>query len=795
VAVGDFNVDGQPDLAVADNASHSVPVLLGNPGGTFQAAVGFSEGGGGTNGTSIATGSFNAGDDGHLDLVVTNDTPPMVGGPNVTVLLGNGSGIGPSFGGTISFPAGTRAASVAVGDFNRDGHQDLAIANAESSNNVQILLGVPTGLFPVPGTTYTAGEFPASVAVGDFDRDGNLDLAVANQGSSNVSVFLGNGDGTFQGAVNFAAGTAPFSVAVGDFDRDGKPDLAVANAVSHDVSILLGDGSGAFQPAIAYPAGITPTSVAVGEFDRDGKPDLAVANQGSSTVSILLGNGDGTFQPAVAFGAGTEPRSVAFADLNRDGKLDVVVANRASSNVSILLNTCKLGTTTTLGSSVNPSAFAQPVTFTAGVTSGFGASGIPTGTVNFMDGVTSLGTSPLVAGTATLTTATLSIQSHPITAVYSGDVTFAGSTSPVLIQSVSPADLSITKTDGQTTVVAGSPIIYTIVVSNAGPNAATGATVTDAVPAAITGVTWTCAGTGGGACTAGGAGSINDSVNLPVGATVTYTLTGTVGASAPGNVSNTASVTPPATLSDPDPSNNSATDVDTISMPCAAAIVVVPDGRATQGTPIGPGGTAFWFRASLRIGNSYSLAFESTTGSTSPGVLTGFTGDDGCGGSSTLVFNDTSTIDPAGTGGIARLSFTAAGTLTDFRARLVNVSGSSVPFTFSWSDTTLFSPAWSTNGSFNTFYSFQNTTGASLDGELTLLDTAGATLSTFSVSVPAGQTASANTAVLPVPRGRSGTARFTHNGPPGAIVAEAAIANFTISPAYVQPVKFLPVRQ
>jgi len=106
----------------------------------------------------------------------------------------------------------------------------------------------------------------------------------------------------------------------------------------------------------------------------------------------------------------------------------------------------------------------------------------------------------------------------------------------------------------------------------------------------------------------------------------------------------------------------------------------------------------------------------------------------------------------------------------------------------------MYSPAWSTNGSFNTFYSFQNTTGTAFNGTLTLLDTGGVVQSTFSVPIPAGQTASTNTQALGVTRNRTGTAKFTHNGPPGAIVAEAAIANFSISPAYVQPVKFLPVR-
>jgi hypothetical protein len=234
---------------------------------------------------------------------------------------------------------------------------------------------------------------------------------------------------------------------------------------------------------------------------------------------------------------------------------------------------------------------------------------------------------------------------------------------------------------------------------------------------------------------------------------------------------------------------------------CNDPIVVVPDGRLALSTI--PAGTTLWFGATLRapvgpiVGNSYSLELTNTAGTNiPPGTLTVFSGDDGCGGNSTLATTDTSAIDPAGTGGIARVSFASSGaTQPFFRARLVNSSGSTIPFSFSWSDTTMYSPAWSTTGAFDTFYSFQNATGASLSVTLTLLDTTGGTLSTSTVSIPAGQTVSANTMSLGATRSGIGTARFTHNGPPGAIVAEAAIANFSISPSYVQPVKFQPVRE
>src|SRR5881628_2469498 len=151
------------------------------------------------------------------------------------------------------------------------------------------------------------GTNPRSVAVGDFNGDGRLDLAVTNASSydvpGTVSVLLGNGDGTFQSALSFAAGSDARSVAVGDFNGDGRPDLAVANAgYPGTVSVLLGNGDGTFQPAQSFAAGSNAVSVAVGDVNGDGRPDLVVAdlglNTGYSTVLVLLGNGDGTFQPA-----------------------------------------------------------------------------------------------------------------------------------------------------------------------------------------------------------------------------------------------------------------------------------------------------------------------------------------------------------------------------------------------------------------------------------------------------------------------------------------------------------------
>ncbi len=234
-----------------------------------------------------------------------------------------------------TFSVGTSPQSVAVGDFNGDGKPDLVVANS-GSNNVSILLGNGDGTFQYQ-VTYTTGTTPYSVAVGDFNGDTHLDLAVANDASNSVSILLGNGDGTFQNAVNYSVGSNPHSVAVGDFNRDGKLDVVTANYSSGNVSVLLGNGNGTLQTMVNYAAGTDPRSVTVADFNGDGAPDVAVANGGSSNVSVLLNNGSGVLQAAVNYGAGPAPTSVAAGDFNNDGRPDLAVTN--SSGVDVLLNT------------------------------------------------------------------------------------------------------------------------------------------------------------------------------------------------------------------------------------------------------------------------------------------------------------------------------------------------------------------------------------------------------------------------------------------------------------------------
>jgi hypothetical protein len=249
----------------------------------------------------LAVGDFNR--DGILDLVAVDSAEVFDGGTTVGILLGYGDG---GFGAETRFAAGSDADSVAVGDFNGDGIPDLVVASFnEGDGAVSILLGSGTGAFEAP-TTFAVGggpgSFANSVAVGDFNADGFLDLAVPNfgvdrMGSDTVSVLLGTGTGRFGAPTTFQVGTSPAWVAVTDFNGDGVPDLAVANYSDGTVSVLLGTGTGSFEPQAVFPVEDGATSIAVGDFNGDGRPDLAVVcslssngsgTNGFNTVSVLI---------------------------------------------------------------------------------------------------------------------------------------------------------------------------------------------------------------------------------------------------------------------------------------------------------------------------------------------------------------------------------------------------------------------------------------------------------------------------------------------------------------------------
>jgi hypothetical protein len=201
-------------------------------------------------------------------------------------------------------------------------------------------LGNRDGSFQAPRSIDLVGS-PESLAVADFNGDGVPDLVLAG---GTVSVLLGNGDGTFQAPQHFGAGRFPVSVAVADFNGDGALDLAVANigtlspGLPGNVSIFLGNGDGSFQTAQIFSTGQNPASIVVGSFNRDGIPDLVVTNSRSDSVSVILGRGDGSFQAPQNFGTRRTPLAVAVGDFNGDLTPDLVVANRDSNDISVLIS-------------------------------------------------------------------------------------------------------------------------------------------------------------------------------------------------------------------------------------------------------------------------------------------------------------------------------------------------------------------------------------------------------------------------------------------------------------------------
>jgi hypothetical protein len=443
VATADFNGDGFLDLAVTDSncptfptcGPSSISIILGNGDGTFQAPSYFSTGTD-TYPYSVAVGDFNG--DKIPDLAVANYATNTV-----SVLLGVGNG---TFQEHVDFPVGSEPTSVATGDFNGDGNLDLVVTNFHA-NTVSVLLGKGDGTFNA-AVNYSVDHGPISVAAADLNGDQKLDLVVVNETDNNASVLLGNGDGTFNPQVAYPTGVGgnPLSVVIGDFNGDGIPDLAVADFQTQQVSVLLGNGDGSFQTVKAYPTGANPSSIVAADFNGDGKLDLALTSTplGSSPgnlVSLLLGNGDGTFGAPSLFGAGYLSYSSAVGDFNRDGAPDLAVANGGSNTASVLLNA--QGTAMNILSSGNPSAFGQSVRFTTTVSASVSNGIAPTGSVTVKRGSAIIGSGALVGGQFSVSTTTLPVGADALSAVYSGDSNYQTHTVG-LTQTVQAAGTSTT---------------------------------------------------------------------------------------------------------------------------------------------------------------------------------------------------------------------------------------------------------------------------------------------------------------------------------------------------------------
>lgn len=236
----------------------------------------------------------------------------------------------------VDYTVGSLPFANAVGDFNGDKILDVAVCNY-SSNNVSVLLGKGDGTFEA-AVNYTVGTEPSAITVGDFNGDGAPDIAVADEIGQTIAVLINkaDGSGTFKPAVLYPAGHAPRGIVAGSLRNNNILDLVVANNLGGDVTVFRGNGDGTFQAGVNYTADQNPKSVVLGVFSSNGILDIAVANHNTNDVSILMGNGDGTFQPPVNYPVGLDPRHVLAFDFNKDGKLDLATANGGESTVSIL---------------------------------------------------------------------------------------------------------------------------------------------------------------------------------------------------------------------------------------------------------------------------------------------------------------------------------------------------------------------------------------------------------------------------------------------------------------------------
>jgi hypothetical protein len=452
IASGDFNGDGYPDFVVGNCCDRQigVTVYLSNPDGSLQPGKNYGVSG---DFASVVVGDFNQ--DGNLDFAAYNYS-----NNTIQVFFGDGKGDFNNTGGAYATGAGANDITgvtfnrMVVGDFNGDGYPDLAVLSY-NNQNVTVLLNDKTGAFPTY-TTLSDSAKGSAIATADVNGDKILDLVVtlANGG---VDVFLGSTTptpGSFQAAI-----TSPFAfknlgnLALGDLNGDGNLDLAVsvADKTTPNVGLAVaeGNGNGTFGTPVLY--GITaqntslnlpvPGDVKMFDLKGNGLLDLVYTNLAYGTVGVLYNTGTspfaaGMFSSPVEYPAGSLAYSLVLADVNHDGATDVVTSNNNFAGVTVLLNTT--GNSNTVVSSANPSAVTQPVALTATVAATVrGVTAIPTGTVTFMDGSTSLGGATLNGnGVATVNTAALAVGPHNITSQYSGDSNFHSTTSTVLSQLV-----------------------------------------------------------------------------------------------------------------------------------------------------------------------------------------------------------------------------------------------------------------------------------------------------------------------------------------------------------------------
>ncbi|CAF5152424.1 unnamed protein product, partial [Rotaria sp. Silwood1] len=310
IAIADLNNDGQLDIAVVNSGTDNLAILLGYGNGSFALPVVYSTGPN-SNPVFIAIADFD--NDHKLDIVVANNGTNSVG-----VFFGNVDG---TFEHQIICSTGPQSSprSIGVADFNNDNKLDIAIADKQNNHvmifngfsNVtfasQITYSSGTDYYPVGILLYPTGDdsHSYSIAVGDFNNDSRLDIAVTNSGTNNIGVLLGYSNGTFTSSMTYSTGidSNPVAIALGDFNNDNQLDIAVANHGTENVAILIGYGNGSFSSPVTCSTGIDsgPKAIAIGDFNNDGRLDIVVANPGWHNVGAFLGYGNGTFEDQITY--------------------------------------------------------------------------------------------------------------------------------------------------------------------------------------------------------------------------------------------------------------------------------------------------------------------------------------------------------------------------------------------------------------------------------------------------------------------------------------------------------------
>lgn len=329
VAAADFDSDRKLDLAVTGEASEEVLLLRTRADGSFAASTAFVAGKGAR---GITAADLDG--DGDQDLVVASAPRGCV-----YVWLGDGKG-----GGAVKkVAAGPSPFQVAVADLNGDQLPDLAVADESTAPSMRdkgrtsILFGDGRGGFKA-GPVLQSGTNPANVRAADFDGDHHADLAVVNRGSGDASLYRGGKGGRFAPATSLSFGEGPvYALETGDFDRDGDIDLAVGK-ITGFVPIFSNDGAGHLSPTMQLKGGSELHGLTAADLNGDGRTDLATADTADGTATILLSRAKGGFTTPYSVAVGKQARSIIAADVNGDGRIDLVVANGGSDDVSILLN-------------------------------------------------------------------------------------------------------------------------------------------------------------------------------------------------------------------------------------------------------------------------------------------------------------------------------------------------------------------------------------------------------------------------------------------------------------------------